>query len=332
MKNYAFLGVGHIHTPNFIDRINARETASAVSVWDHDTDRAAASAEKLGCSVAASPEDVCADPSVDAVVICSETKRHPELVKLVCDAGKHVFVEKPLGMNGAEATELAGRIGDAGVIFQTGYFMRSAAEYRFLKQHVEAGTFGPIYRVNAANCHKGAIVGLFDQEWRWMADTAQAGCGGFGDLGFHSLDLMIWMFGEVESVCAMIGGGTKRYGDTDELGEGLLRFKSGTLGTLTSGWTDWLCPQKFLISGKEGTAAVLADGLHLQCKKITGMEEAGKYESLPEPLGHAFELFLDAIETGQRDLLVPVGEAAYGNKVIEALYRSAREGKEVPVD
>ncbi|MEM1060504.1 MAG: Gfo/Idh/MocA family oxidoreductase [Verrucomicrobiota bacterium] len=327
MSNFAFLGTVHIHTPDFVNRVNARPGSAALAVWDSDGDSAARRAADLRCPVASGPEEICARPDIDAVIICSETSRHAELVAMAAAAGKHLFVEKPLGMSAADAAQMQRQIEAAGVIFQTGYFMRSLAEYRFLKAQMEAGAFGPVYRAKAANCHKGSLVGLFDEEWRWMADPARAGCGGFGDLGFHSLDLLLWMLGEVESVTAVVDGGSQRYGEADELGEAILRFRNGTLATLSSGWTDRLNPVPFLLSGRDGAAALLPDGLQL-----AGPAFDGQNPDLPDALPHAFELFLNAVESGEPKDLVPVAQAAYGNRVIDAMYQSARDARTVPLD
>jgi predicted dehydrogenase len=146
-----------------------------------------------------------------------------------------------------------------GVLFQTGYFMRGSPIFRFLKEQLVAGAFGKVTRVRMINCHAGSLKGWFDTEWRWMADPAQAGVGGFGDLGTHALDILLWLFGPVSRVTADIDVATGRYGDCDEYGEGLLKFENGTIGSLAAGWVDVAQPVTLTISGTEGHAHV-ADG------------------------------------------------------------------------
>ena len=126
-------------------------------------------------------------------------------------AHKHLFVEKPLGMNGSECREMAGAIEQARVLFATGYGMRTQPAHLFLKEQVAQGTFGKITRVRASVCHDGSLGRIFDTEWRWMADPKVAGCGGFGDLGTHGLDLLMWLVGGVEQVVADIKVVTGRY-------------------------------------------------------------------------------------------------------------------------
>ena len=69
-----------------------------------------------------------------------------------------------------------------------------------------------------------------------MTDPKIAGVGAFGDMGTHMLDILMWMFGDVQSATADIKVAVGSYGDTDECGEALFRFNSGVTGTLAAGW------------------------------------------------------------------------------------------------
>ncbi len=255
MITLAIAGAAHIHTSNFVKRLQERGSAVRIkSVWDHDAARAQKNAGALGADVCGDARAIFDDAEIDGVIVCSETNRHEELVTAAADAGKGLFVEKPLGMGAADSFRMAAVIEQAGVIFQTGYFMRSSPAHRFLKEQVEAGVFGTITRVRGSNCHSGALGGWFDTEWRWMADPAVAGCGAFGDLGTHSLDILMWLAGDVESVTATVGALVARYPGCDEFGEGMLRFKNGIVGTLAAGWVDVANPVSLLVAGTEGHA------------------------------------------------------------------------------
>ena len=130
---------------------------------------------------------------------------------------------------------MAEAIEKAKLLFTTGYFMRTDPKHMFLKEQVAKGAFGTVTRIRGSNCHSGSLGGWFDTEWRWMADPKQAGVGAFGDLGTHSLDIMMWIIGDVVNATAEIATVTARYGkETDETGEGLMTFQSGTIGTLAA--------------------------------------------------------------------------------------------------
>ena len=326
MTTVAFVGCAHIHTPGFIQLVNSRPEIQCKSVWDHDAARAAKRAAEMGAQVAPDTAAIYADPEIEAVIVCTETNLHELVVLPAAAAKKHLFIEKPLGFGAADAAKMADAIESAGVIYQTGYFMRGDANYIFLKQQIEAGAFGKITRVRGSNCHNGALGRWFDTEWRWMTDPKQAGVGAFGDLGTHSLDILLWLMGDVTQVTAQIDNGTGAYEGCDETGEGLLRFASGAIGTLAAAWDDVANPVSLLISGTEGHATVLNGQLYFQSSHVPNADGKSPWTDLPASKPAGFEAFLDAI-SGKKDVaLVGVREAAYRNSVMEALYEGARAG------
>ncbi|MBL9127049.1 MAG: Gfo/Idh/MocA family oxidoreductase, partial [Verrucomicrobiales bacterium] len=121
---FAFVGCAHIHTPGFVNLLKERPDVTVKYVWDHQNVRAEKRAAELGAQVAKRLDVIWGDPHVDAVVICSETDRHPALVRAAAKAGKHMFVEKPLGFTSSESIAMARDIEKAKLLFTTGYFMR----------------------------------------------------------------------------------------------------------------------------------------------------------------------------------------------------------------
>lgn len=321
----AFVGVGHIHTPGFIKRLQARSDVKVNLVWDHDPERAEKRAVELRARVVPDLDAIWGDKEIRAAVICSETDRHMGLVTAGAQAGKHLFVEKPLGLKAQDAYQMAEAIEKAGVLFQTGYFMRGNPVFRFVKEQIAAGTFGKVTRIRMSNCHAGSLKGWFDTDWRWMADPVQAGVGGFGDLGTHILDIMLWLLGDVERATAEIGVATGRYGDCDEYGEGLIKFNNGAAGSLAAGWVDVANPITLELSGTQGHAHVVNGQLFFQSELVAGADGKTPWTDLAEPWPHAFDLFLDAVIGKQEIPLVGAREAAYRSAVMEALYRGARE-------
>jgi predicted dehydrogenase len=327
MTNLALVGCAHIHTPGFIKRIKARTDVKVLTVWDHDAARAQKNATELGAVVEPDVAKIFADPRIAAVVICSETNRHEPLVIAAAAAGKHMFVEKPLGMGAADSKRMRLAIEKAGVLFQTGYFMRSSPIHMFLRDAVQKGLFGKVTRARHSNCHCGSLKGWFDTDWRWMADPKIAGCGAYGDLGTHVLDILMWIFGDIERATASIGVVNGRYGDCDESGEGLMEFAGGVRATMAAGWVDIADPVKLMISGTEGFAYVVGDQLFFQSSKVPGSDVKQPWTQLPAALPHAFELFLDAVN-GKKDVpLVTAAEAAARSAAMEALYKGAASGR-----
>ncbi len=332
MTSLALVGCAHIHTPGFVNMLKKRDDVKVKAAWDPDIRRSSKFAGDLSAVAVEKVEAIWNDADIQGVIICSETNRHEALVNAATKAKKHLFVEKPLGLASKDGYAMADAIEQAGVLFQTGYFMRGDAKVRFIRDQVKAGGFGKITRIRGSNCHGGALGGWFDSkpndipgDWRWMADPKISGVGGFGDLGTHSLDLMLWIMGDVEQATAQIDNGTARYEACDETGEGLMRFKNGAIGTLAAAWDDVANPVFMLLSGTEAHAAIING--KLEVKSASGELEkqaAGVNEAQPWP--HAFENFIDAVigKPGAAEKLVGAREAAYRSAVMEAMYEGAR--------
>lgn len=318
----ALAGCAHIHTPGFIQMLNSRADVKVKSVWDHDSARARKRAEEARAEFA-DLDAILDDPQIQAVFVCSETDRHEDLVRRITSTRKHLFVEKPLGIGSRDAVVMADLIEQSGAIFQTGYMNRGIPAIRFIREHVNRGSFGKITRARYSLCHSGALGGWFDIEWRWMADPKQAGVGAFGDLGTHGLDILIWLFGEVDRVAATLDSGTGRYPDCDETGEAMLVFKSGVIATLAAAWDDVSDPVPLSVSGTQMHAAIINEQVFVRSDQLPGADGKTPYppERLPKHLPHAFELFLDALAGRDAPLVTPC-EAAYRSVVMEAIYHA----------
>lgn len=331
----ALVGCAHIHTPGFVNLLKGRPDVTVKYVWDHQAARAAKRAEDLGAKVVSDLNEIWNDPSVAGVVICSETNRHPALVKAASRAKKHPFIEKPLGITAAESVAMARAIEDAGLLFTTGYFMRTDPKHLFLKAQVARGAFGTLTRASAWNCHSGSLGGWFDEKpndpansWRWMADVEQSGVGGFGDLGTHSLDILMWVLGDVDAVTADIRVVTKRYGPkTDETGQALMKFRNGAMGTLTAGWLDVANPVTLMISGTKGYAQIVDNKLMFKSELVEGAKGNEPWTDLPAAPPAPLHQFVDAVSGKAGQPLVTPREAAARVVVMEAMYKSARAGK-----
>jgi predicted dehydrogenase len=315
--NLAWVGVAHIHTPGFSNDVLKRGHKCA-GVYDRDAEKAKKNAEKLGGQVRTIAE-MARDSSVDGFIITSETSFHLELLKQIAGAGKPIFVEKPLGINTEFSTSILEVLEDNKIVFQTGYFQRGGQGIQTIKKKVDEGFFGQITRVRASVCHSGALGGWFDTDWRWMADRSLAGVGGFGDLGTHGLDLLMWLFGGVKAATGALGDGTARYKGCDELGEGLMKFTSGAIGTLTASWDDVTNPIRLQVSGTKGHATLNGD---LKIAGPDGNMQIVDVKNQEPAVSAGFGAFLDHLE-GKKVTLVTAREAVARDIVMDAIYKGA---------
>jgi predicted dehydrogenase len=334
----ALVGCSHIHVPGFTKQLAERNDVRVKWAWDPDPARVAKWGAAVGARTASSISEILADPEVQGVVILSETTRHRELVEAAAKVGKHLFVEKPLGVTGAESRAMAGAIEKAGLLFTTGYFMRTDPKILFLREQVAKGAFGRVTRASAWNCHAGSLGGWFDEKpgnvaetWRWMADPKVAGVGAFGDLGTHSLDILMWLLGPVESVSGEVRVVTGRYGDCDETGTAMLRMKDGVVATLVAGWVDVANPVTLQIAGTEGHAVVFRDQLLFESKKVSGSTLSDPVKGLVPGPKHPLQQWVDAVGGAAGQPLVTPREAAARVVAMEAAYESARTGRWVSI-
>lgn len=327
MPCIALLGGAHIHTPGFARTLGDAEDVETRYVWDPQAAIAMARAESAGGRVIEDYTTALADPEVDGVVICSQTNRHEVLVTAAARAGKAMFVEKPLGFAAEDAYRMAEAIESAGVLFQTGFFQRGGPAVRWIREAMANEQFGRVHRLRLANAHNGAHRGILDGEWEWMADPSVAGMGGYGDMGSHALDLLLWLMENdpVEACTGVLGTPYGRYGDVDEFGEALIRFRSGAVGTVLGGWSEHANHAPLEVSGTGGHAQWIRNELYTAGPTL-GDNDGHPHTDLPEAWPHAFRLFLEALR-GREATLVQAREAAYRNAVIDSIYHGAREGR-----
>lgn len=332
----AFISTGHIHMKDFARAVKLHPQIEIAGVFDTNPKLAAKWSKDLNTPVVSDYRQILDDKSIEAVVVAGTTAEHADYVVLTALAGKKLYAEKPLATSSQQAHKMFRAIKEAGVIFQTGHFMRSDEKHRFVKQEIEAGNFGTITQVRGVNCHEGGVDGWFEPDYRWLADRTDAGGGGFMDLGCHSVDLLVYLFGPVASVAGTLGGKTIRYPHIDEYGQTLLKFANGITGSVAAGWVSRRCPVKLEIDGTEGHLHIDEGRVFYFSKKsqVPGADASAPIDPkyMPARLPRAFELYLDVLE-GKADPkdLISIEDAYHVAKTMEAVYLSDKIGSWVKV-
>ena len=114
--------IGQVHARNAAG--DAVSDCGLVAVADPVADAAAAVAASTGARAHTGPEELIADPAVDAVLVCSPTDTHLALVEACAAAGKPVFCEKPLAVGLARIDAVLARVDAAGVPLMVGFQRR----------------------------------------------------------------------------------------------------------------------------------------------------------------------------------------------------------------
>lgn len=122
-------------------------------------------------------------------------------------------------------------------------------------------------------------------------------------------------------VSASLGTATRRYGDIDEFGAGLITFDSSAIGIVEASWVDPKLRSPIELFGTEGQIQVQDGKVRYWSKHVEGAD-GGDWTDLPVQKPHAFELFWDRL-AGEDAELVSVEEAAEESRVMAEMYASA---------
>jgi 1,5-anhydro-D-fructose reductase (1,5-anhydro-D-mannitol-forming) len=135
---------------------------------------------------------------------------------------------------------------------------------------------------------------------------------------------LMWLFGDVAWITADIKVVTGNYGDCDESGEALMKFKNGITGTLAAGWVDVDNPVTFMVSGTEGHAWIAFGSVFFKSKNVEGATGQRPWTDLPPAIEQPMDQFVDAVAGKAGMPLVTPREAAARVSVMEAAYKGAK--------
>ena len=171
-------------------------------------------------------EDVLKNPEIDALVICTPTDTHFNVIQRGLSAGKHVFCEKPISQSLRETLDVAELAEKHKKVFLVGYNRRFDLNYRKAQEIVTSGKIGQLQVLHATNYdYPGAPL-------EYLMD-----CGGiFMDQVLHDLDLLrFYTQSEPEVVSAM--GNANAFPELRTIGDAdvvncIVQFKSGVIGSV----------------------------------------------------------------------------------------------------
>lgn len=223
------LGVGEQHAQAFARLRNC----TVRWVYDVDGSRMDRVVKDLGQGAPAeSFEAILADPSVDIVSIASYDDAHCEQAIRALQAGKHVFVEKPMCRSLEELREINKAWHENGRRqLVSNLVLRAAPVYQWLKHRIEAGDLGELYAFDGdylyGRLHK------ITEGWRGKVDAYSVLLGG----GIHLLDLMLWLTGQRPASVTATGNrictGQTNFHYYDYV-SATFQFPSGLIGRITA--------------------------------------------------------------------------------------------------
>lgn len=169
------------------------------------------------------------NPEVNAVYIATPPSSHEAYALLAIDAGKNVYIEKPMAMNSGSALKIITAAEKAGVKVVVAHYRRQQPVFKKVKQLLDEGTIG---KVRLAVCEYQKIrqtneeLALPGNKWR--IDPSVSGGGLFHDLAPHQLDLMLYFFGDYKTAAGFSQNQVRQY-SADDIVVGSLLFKNDVI-------------------------------------------------------------------------------------------------------
>jgi predicted dehydrogenase len=173
-----------------------------VGVADSDAERVKLALDNFGYETGTAHwRDLVARPDIDVIDITAPTAMHQEIAAAASTAGKHVFCEKPVGVNPAETAAIERAARDTGVITGCGYNYRWAPMVQYTKQLIDDGRLGDLthYRGRFFSMYGRDRLGVLS--WRFLQD--EAGYGALTDIMSHAVDMALHLAGPIKRVVSI---------------------------------------------------------------------------------------------------------------------------------
>lgn len=237
-------------------------------------------------------DDLLRNPDIDAVYVASPVCFHKEQAMKVLSSGKHLLLEKPIGLNAAEAKELAEFSKTVSVKSGTAMVMRFHDGHRKIKELVQNGDLGEI-----VSCRAQLTCWFPEINGNWRQQKSMAGGGALLDMGIHTIDLLKYILQDnVTKVAGMVDNKVFHY-EVEDSASALLKMQKGAACYIDAynNIPDDAAPCLLEIYGTKGS--IIADGtIGQECKgKIRVMIEGSEsgYISQQNREQKAFETLLE---------------------------------------
>lgn len=271
-----------------------------------------------------------ADPKLDAVVLATPTNLHADQAIAALQAGKHVFVEKPLGLTLLDCERvLAVAQAQPDLVAMVGFVRRFDPSYLNAHATITAGDIGSPFLVRSQTCDQNDPDGFF------VRFSPSSG-GIFMDCSVHDIDLARWLLGRPRALRAFATGtialhpALAEFGDVDN-GIAIIEFEGGAKAVLYASRT--------MAHGHEtsteiiGTAGKLLVGEHAAADRILRSDSYGVRHTVVKDFYERFEAafaaemaaFVDAC-SGTKPLSLTLNDALEATRIALAITRSLHSG------
>ncbi len=323
------VGFDHPHVLRYAPMLAAHPQVSLEWIAADGANTAAAEAMAARLETRFVPQPI---GGIDAAYVATRPRRHLDVVRRLAADGIHLFLDKPIALtieDGRVIVELADR---AGIHLMVPFNPRGQLGPRAVKERIDRGELGEILLVHVVKTGKVPLT-IPGIDAGWLTNPAEAGFGGFGDIGIHALDALRWLIGrEAVRVYARIHSGVRPELAVDSIGTATIEWEGGAISTLTAGWANpdgypFFLDARFEVVGSKGAARVDHPYQELQ------LADAARSERLAAARTDAIWNLDAFVRSVLRDEPPPItGED--GLRALELLlacYRSAETGEETAI-
>lgn len=322
MKNICIVGYGAIGGTH-AEALTHVNKACLYGICDILKDRADDGAKKYGCKAFYDYDECIADDNIDSIHICTPHYLHYEMIKKAVGNGKTVVVEKPAVMTKAEFADLIANYGEAPIypIVQN----RTNESIKELKRIIE--TDSTLGRLCAA---KGILTWCRDEKYyksaAWRGTLSQEGGGVLINQAVHTLDLMIYLGGAVESVTAsMSNKSLQGVIEVEDTVDAYLKYENGAKGIFYATNAYGTNSSVQIELEFENTSFLYMSGKLYRNGELVCEDENGFLGKSYWGLGH-LRVFSDLYEHGKG---IGVEDIKDTINTMFAIYESAGENKEI---
>ena len=344
------LGMGGGHAMEY----QKSRYADLVAVCDVSTARIAnfckaglsARQEGVECATYEDFDELLDKEKPDLVSICVPNDLHAPFTLKALQAGAHVLCEKPLATNADDAARMVETARAKGLKFAVNLSFRFTPQSRFLHSMAEAGEFGEVYFAHTVwHRRRGMPFGT-----GWFTDVTRSGGGPLIDLGVHRLDLAWWLMGRPRPVRAtgvtyakFADAYSEKFGarvTTEDLAAALIRFENGAALSVQASWAGNVEWRERMVTRLWGTKAGAVqentgEGYGFACRILrsaAGAEvDVTPHDGMLPESPSSVDDFCRAVVDGT-PLLAPGEDGLQVQRMLDAIYRSAKQGCEVEVD
>lgn len=317
------IGVGFIGAGD-ISILHARAVqrcpgAKLIGLWNRSQDRAVQRAKEFGCKNFESPEALVKDPAIQAVFVLTNLETHLEYTKLALNAGKHVLVEKPVGVSVAEIEEMK-RLAEAKkLVCMPGHNYIYEAGMNRSKELIEAGDLGRL-----VSCY--AMYNIHHPE-----EVAKRYPGVVRQILTHNSYILLYLLGKPKRLCAMKACLHYKEYKEEDIAMVQLEMENGALAHLCASFAaddhaadPWTVMVKVIGTGGS-TRYSYRD--HVEIKP--GLVHSQTYTAYAGSIMNEVRHFIDGCVRRGEAPLSTMADAVTAQKMIEACEKSVREGSVV---